>query len=154
MLIWITGLSGSGKTTIGKRVYEKLKAKMLNTIFLDGDNFREILGNDLGHSPKDRLENAKRIHHELSIPMLARIPIIPGYNDTAENIAATAQFIVTELGNPFKVHLLPYHKLGETKYKRMKKPEKSISIEPPSEEHISELQKIVESFGLTTQIGG
>ncbi len=62
MLIWITGLSGSGKTTIGKEVYKKLKKKYSNTVFLDGDSFREILGNDLGHTPKDRLENAKRIH--------------------------------------------------------------------------------------------
>jgi len=61
-LIWITGLSGSGKTTIGKEVYKKLKENHINTLFLDGDNFREILGNDLGHTPKDRLENAKRIH--------------------------------------------------------------------------------------------
>ncbi|MCK5110918.1 MAG: adenylyl-sulfate kinase [Arcobacteraceae bacterium] len=62
MLIWITGLSGSGKTTIGKEVYEKLKERYVNTVFLDGDSFREILGNDLSHTPKDRLENAKRIH--------------------------------------------------------------------------------------------
>lgn len=62
MLVWITGLSGSGKTTIGKEVYKKLKEKYLNTVFLDGDSFREVLGNDLGHSPKDRFENAKRIH--------------------------------------------------------------------------------------------
>ncbi len=61
-LIWITGLSGSGKTTIGKKVYKELKQEHLNTIFLDGDNLREILGNDLGHTTKDRLENAKRIH--------------------------------------------------------------------------------------------
>ena len=60
-LIWITGLSGSGKTTIGREVYNKLTAENSNTIFLDGDSFREILGNDLGHAPKDRLENAKRI---------------------------------------------------------------------------------------------
>lgn len=62
MLIWITGLSGSGKTTLGKSVYEKLKLKYNNIVFLDGDNFREILGNDLGHTYNDRLENAKRIH--------------------------------------------------------------------------------------------
>ncbi len=60
-LIWITGLSGSGKTTIGNKVYERLKVKYINTVFLDGDSFRQILGNDLGHSPQDRLENAKRI---------------------------------------------------------------------------------------------
>jgi len=62
MLVWITGLAGSGKTTIGKEVYKKLKEKYKNTVFLDGDNFREVLGNDLGHNLKDRFENAMRIH--------------------------------------------------------------------------------------------
>lgn len=61
-LIWITGLSGSGKSTIGKEVFIKLKKLYLNTVFLDGDTFREILGNDLGHSNNDRFENAKRVH--------------------------------------------------------------------------------------------
>lgn len=61
-LIWITGLSGSGKTTIGKEVYKKIKEKSINTIFLDGDSFREVLGGDLGYTQKDRFENAKRIH--------------------------------------------------------------------------------------------
>jgi len=62
LLIWITGLSGSGKTTIGRGVYKNIKEKHNNTVFLDGDSFREILGNDLGHTQKDRLENARRIH--------------------------------------------------------------------------------------------
>jgi adenylyl-sulfate kinase len=60
-LLWITGLSGSGKTTIGKAVYKKLKSQNLSIVFLDGDSFRDILGNDLTHSPEDRIKNAKRI---------------------------------------------------------------------------------------------
>ena len=61
VLLWITGLSGSGKTTIGKEVYKKLKEKHANTVFLDGDAFREILGSDLGHNKTDRFNNALRI---------------------------------------------------------------------------------------------
>ncbi|MDD3443307.1 MAG: adenylyl-sulfate kinase [Sulfurimonas denitrificans] len=61
-LVWITGLSGSGKTTIGKNVFKKLKKEHSNIVFLDGDVFREILGNDLSYSKKDRIKNAKRIH--------------------------------------------------------------------------------------------
>jgi len=60
------------------------------------------------------LDNAKRVSHELSIPMWARIPVISGYNDSAENIEATAKFIAGELGNCERVNLLPYHRLGET----------------------------------------
>jgi pyruvate formate lyase activating enzyme len=99
------------------------------------------------------LDNARRIHHELSIPMLARVPLIPGYNDTAENMAATAQFIVTELDS-IKVHLLPYHRLGETKYARMEKPKKSISVQPPGDERMEEIKEVFESFGLTVNLGG
>lgn len=39
---WITGLSGAGKTTIGKIFYEKLRRKYANTVFLDGDMLREV----------------------------------------------------------------------------------------------------------------
>ena len=58
-LIWITGLSGSGKTTIAQALFLELKKIEENTVFLDGDNFREILGNDLKYSKQDRLINAK-----------------------------------------------------------------------------------------------
>lgn len=61
-LIWITGLSGSGKTTLGKELYTRLKAKYANYVFLDGDSFRAILGDDLKHTPNDRFANAMRIH--------------------------------------------------------------------------------------------
>ena len=60
-VIWITGLSGSGKTTIGREVYSKLTDIYPNTVLLDGDSFREVIGSDLGYDLKDRLENAKRL---------------------------------------------------------------------------------------------
>ena len=43
-LYWITGLSGSGKTTIAEVLYKHIKLKYTNTIFLDGDILREVLG--------------------------------------------------------------------------------------------------------------
>ena len=57
---WITGLSGAGKTTIGKLLYEKIKEEHLNTVFLDGDTLRKVFGNDLGYSQEDRRECAMR----------------------------------------------------------------------------------------------
>ena len=61
MLIWITGLSGSGKSTIAKLLYAKIRQKHLNTVLLDGDEFRNILGNGLSYTLNDRLKNAKSI---------------------------------------------------------------------------------------------
>lgn len=57
---WITGLSGAGKTTIGKIVYEKLRKKHANTIFLDGDTLRQVFGGDLGYSDEERRKCAMR----------------------------------------------------------------------------------------------
>ncbi|MBM2817961.1 MAG: adenylyl-sulfate kinase [Parcubacteria group bacterium] len=60
VLIWITGLPGSGKTTLAKNLYNSLKNK-LPIVSIDGDTIRKIMGNDLGHNTKDRLSNAYRI---------------------------------------------------------------------------------------------
>lgn len=57
---WITGLSGAGKTTIGKLVYEKIKEKHPNTVFLDGDTLRQVFGGDLGYGREDRRQCAMR----------------------------------------------------------------------------------------------
>lgn len=60
-LIWITGLSGAGKSTIAKEVYSRLKQSLSNTVMIDGDAFREVIGNDLKHTLDDRIKNAYRI---------------------------------------------------------------------------------------------
>jgi adenylylsulfate kinase len=57
---WITGLSGAGKTTIGKIFYERLKAKQTNTVFFDGDTLRKVFGDDLGYSKDERRKCAMR----------------------------------------------------------------------------------------------
>lgn len=57
---WITGLSGAGKTTIGRVFYAKIKEKYPNTVFLDGDKLRKVFGDDLGYSEEDRWKCAMR----------------------------------------------------------------------------------------------
>ena len=61
MVIWLIGISGSGKTTIGTQLFKKLRATKNKWVFLDGDDLREVWGGELGHSIKDRETNAKRI---------------------------------------------------------------------------------------------
>jgi len=62
MVIWITGLSGSGKTTIAKRVFEIINKKYKNSVFLDGDIIREVLKHS-GYSLEDRLKSAWQTHN-------------------------------------------------------------------------------------------
>ncbi len=60
-LIWFTGLSASGKSTIAHYVEEKLFERGIRIYVLDGDNVRHGLNSNLGFSPEDRKENLRRI---------------------------------------------------------------------------------------------
>jgi bifunctional enzyme CysN/CysC len=60
-LLWLTGLSGSGKTTIANLVEKKLHALGRHTFLLDGTNVRQGLNKDLGFTDADRVENIRRI---------------------------------------------------------------------------------------------
>ena len=60
-VIWFTGLSSSGKTTLSQRVYNILNKNINTLILLDGDDVRLAFGSDLGYREKDRLTQIKRI---------------------------------------------------------------------------------------------
>ena len=59
--IWITGISGAGKTTLGNNINTLLNSKNYSSVNLDGDSIRKKMNNDLGFSMKDRDENIRRI---------------------------------------------------------------------------------------------
>ncbi len=59
--LWLTGLSGSGKSTISRALEEALSGRGVHTYVLDGDNIRHHLNRDLGFTPADRTENIRRI---------------------------------------------------------------------------------------------
>jgi adenylylsulfate kinase len=61
VVVWFTGLSGAGKSTIAHAVEEALHQQGRRTFVLDGDNVRHGLCGDLGFSPQDRQENLRRI---------------------------------------------------------------------------------------------
>lgn len=60
-VLWFTGFSGSGKSTIANRVESVLHAEGRHTYLLDGDNVRHGLNRDLGFTPEDRVENIRRV---------------------------------------------------------------------------------------------
>ena len=59
---WLTGLSGAGKTTIGRILYKRLCEKRDGVVFLDGDDLRAVFGNDLGYTAQDRKKSAMCAH--------------------------------------------------------------------------------------------
>jgi bifunctional enzyme CysN/CysC len=60
-VLWFTGLSGAGKSTIANLVEQKLVARGRHTFLLDGDNVRHALNRDLGFTEADRIENIRRV---------------------------------------------------------------------------------------------
>ena len=60
-VVWLTGLSGSGKSTVARRVEQLLLERGVFTYVLDGDNVRHGLNKDLGFAPADRTENIRRV---------------------------------------------------------------------------------------------
>ena len=98
------------------------------------------------------LENIRRAAQVCQL--ILRVPVVPGFNDSADNIAATARF-AKDLGNLFlRLELLPYHQFGIHKYDELDRAYLLESLEPPSDSHMAQLQDIARSIGIDVQIGG
>lgn len=63
MIIWFIGLSGAGKTTLSRALYDRLKPGTRHLVHLDGDDFRDMFRNDVDHTVEGRRKNAERISH-------------------------------------------------------------------------------------------
>jgi len=139
---------GSWKTL--KAVLQYADLVLYDLKHMDSKKHREYTGvpNDL------ILENVRKLHHELRIPIWIRIPVVPGCNDSVQNIREAAGFVASELDKSVPVHLLAYHRLGESKHERLGMPGKDPSIIPPTDEHMLELRDIVASYGLEVKTGG
>jgi adenylyl-sulfate kinase len=88
--VWLTGLSGSGKSTIGVALEELLVSRGIPAYMLDGDNLRHGLNGDLGFSEADRAENVRRAGEVACLfadaGMVAIVPLISPYVADRERV--------------------------------------------------------------------
>ncbi len=98
------------------------------------------------------LENAKRLATDAK-KLIIRVPVIPTFNDTEQEIRDIAEF-TKNLKTVEELHLLPYHRLGEDKYKGLGRTYEMHGIDLIPAKHIQKLKKVVEETGLTCMIGG
>lgn len=131
------------------KVFSNIDLGLLDIKHMDDTTHEKLTG----VSNKIILENIQHIYQDLHIPVIIRVPTIPGCNDDPHNIALTAKFVRDKLGTDVSIHLLPYHRLGESKRESIGEvsPEK---FEVPTDSHMEMLKGIVESYGINTQIGG
>ena len=100
------------------------------------------------------LENARKVALSGQTNLVIRVPVVPTFNDSVEEIKSIASFAST-LPGVKKIHLLPYHRLGQDKYDWLGREYKLPEILPPEPEHMELLKKAVHSVcDLDCQIGG
>ncbi|MDD3340195.1 MAG: glycyl-radical enzyme activating protein [Lachnospiraceae bacterium] len=117
---------------------------------MNPDKHREFTGK----SNELMLENARKIAASGLTELSIRVPVIPSFNDTVDEIKAIAAF-ADKLDGVKRIHLLPYHRLGQDKYEGLGREYTMQEFLPPTNEHMDMLKKAVESISsLTCQIGG
>jgi len=97
------------------------------------------------------LENFKKIAQSGS-DILVRFPVVSGVNDGEDNVANTAEFILSH--NIKRISLLPYHRAGIEKYKSLSRAYKLKGTQAPSDENLRLIKEKLEAFGLEVRIGG
>ena len=107
-----------------------------------------------GRSNELMTENAMKIAKSGMTELSIRVPVIPGFNDTEEEIRQIAAYTAT-LPNVKRMHLLPYHRLGQDKYTGLNREYLMGDVKPPTNEHMEKLLKVAEvTSGIECQIGG
>ena len=92
--IWLTGLSGSGKSTIARHLEWKLTEQNVHAFMLDGDNLRRGLNSDLGFSPDARAENIRRVAEVAKLMNDAGIVVVAAFISPYQNDRAMAANII------------------------------------------------------------
>jgi len=133
--------------------------------FMDAIRYVDWVFTDIKHMDPERHRELTGVDNRLilaNIQRLAeadwwqgivvpRIPVIPGINDSDENIRESAKF-VRESGLEV-INLLPFHRLGESKYRQLGRCYPFVDMKPPQQKHMEHLQNIVQSEGLYAFIG-
>ncbi|MEZ5080120.1 MAG: sulfate adenylyltransferase subunit CysN [Thermoleophilia bacterium] len=95
-VVWFTGLSGAGKSTIANLVERRLHSMGIRTYLLDGDNVRHGLNRDLGFSDEDRVENIRRVGEVAGLMVDAGIVVLASFISPFASDRAIARGLVDE----------------------------------------------------------
>lgn len=123
---------GVGNYEEFKKALPYIDSMFMDIKHIDPDKHTELTG----QGNEKILENIRKIA-AFGIPVTIRTPVVPGCNDSVENIMGIAEFIA-QVPGIVEYELLPYHELGRNKYTALGKPYELDGVKPPSDESIEE----------------
>lgn len=142
---------GCAEYSVIESILPYLDQYLLDIKHMNPEKHREFTG----RSNELMLENAIKIAGSGKTELSIRIPVVPTFNDTEEEIRAIAEFTAQKLPGTKRIHLLPYHRLGQDKYEGLGREYFMKEILPPSAERMqSLLETAKKSSGLDCVIGG
>jgi bifunctional enzyme CysN/CysC len=110
VVVWFTGLSGSGKSTIANALEQRLVARGCHSYLLDGDNVRHGLNRDLGFTAADRVENIRRIAEVAKLMVDSGLIVLTAFispyraeRDMARQLLEEGEFIEVHVDTPLEV---------------------------------------------------
>lgn len=125
----------------------------LDTVLMDIKHINPQKHKEFTTQSNERiLENAKLIAQNAK-KLIIRVPVIPTFNDTVEEISQIAEFAAS-LPNVNEIHLLPYHNMGRDKYTGLGREYPMGDLKSPTNELMNVLKQTAQKHGLITHIGG
>ena len=141
--------AGLVNTEILLEVAKRTDLFLYDLKMMDSEKHRKWVG-----VPNEKILENLKILAATGANITIRIPLIGGINDDAENMEATAKLVVELSGEKKEVNLLPYHKIAQTKYQKLGRPEEFQLLEEPTKEAQMQAIAIFQEYGIRANIGG
>ncbi|HZL11025.1 MAG TPA: glycyl-radical enzyme activating protein [Prolixibacteraceae bacterium] len=141
--------AGMANTSILLEVAKQTDLFLYDLKLINSERHRKWTG-----MPNEKILENLKILAETGAKIMIRIPLIGGVNDDDENMTETARFVSELAGEKKEVTLLPYHRIAQTKYQKLGRPDDFMLLEEPT--HESQLRAIVnfQEYGIKASIGG
>lgn len=141
--------AGFINTTILLKVAKRTDLFLYDVKMMDSEKHQQWMG-----VPNEKILENLNVLADTGAKIIIRIPLVGGVNDDIENITATARFVSELSGEKKQVNLLPYHKIAQTKYGKLGRPDDFRLLEEPTDEAKVRAVEIFSEFGITASIGG
>jgi len=138
---------GYASLEIVEKISDKVDLFLYDIKLMDDKDHKKYTG----VSNKAILRNFEKLARNGN-DILVRFPIVPKVNDGKDNVAKTAEFVLSQ--GIKRICLFPYHRAGIEKYRSLGRVYKLRSIEPPPDQELTKIKKRLEALGLDVKIGG